>query len=234
MNNHKRIILVLIILIVAVVLTKFIFSKLVDKKLEENINEQVGKVTGRPIIEISDPNEFLIHVPHDTVVKKIKWLDIQRADLSNNDSLLSLSKTDGSCLNFKEGDYDFWIDLIKAIPNDIQTNEKLNSFRKDFFQNLSCCKICGKIAVKDSSCLSCSLDTYEKYYRNFSEVYKKGDTKIESETEYIKNNQLFWFTTFEKDGRIDFHYHDVLYNDCNDWTPLVTNAEVINEKTKFN
>jgi hypothetical protein len=227
MKNIYTFLIIVIIIIIAIVVMKFVLPKWYERKFQESVNEEMSKIPIQSVIEIIDTNGFLIHVPHDSVVKTMKWQDINSAELINHDSLLVFNMKDKTTRSFKESEYSEWINLIKAVPTYIQTNDRLISFRNEYFSGLLCCKICGKIAVKDSICLSCASKTYERDCSDYSEDYRKNNPNFKTEKQYIKGEQLFWFSGLIEKGKIDFYYKDVLYENCTDWKPSVTVDEVL-------
>jgi len=130
---------------------------------------------------------------------------------------------DNTTLSLAEKEYIGWLSLMKAIPENISMNEALADFKTARFSNLSCCHICGKIAVKNGECLNCISDTYEKYCTDAASF---GEA-IKTELAFIKENQLEWFSAFINGAKVDFYEKEILYDNCESWSPSVTAFEVI-------
>lgn len=217
------------LLIIAVIIFTSIF-KLINFKIQKDVKKSIENNINKSGIEIKDSEGFLIYIPNSKNILSKKWSDIKKIELIANDSSLIILTKSGKMEKMQLIDYYQidWACLIKAIPKNIETNNELNSFKNNYFSDLSCCDVCGKISVKDSICLSCASETYEKYYIDDSKYYEDGDKKFETKKEYLKRQQLFWFTTYIiENGKVDFEYKDILFENCKDWKPLVTDSEVI-------
>ncbi|MGC4102865.1 hypothetical protein [Ferruginibacter sp.] len=175
----------------------------------------------RPSISVTDASGFSIFEA-DNVVKKFHWKDIDKIELTGSE-VLKLYFKDTSMLTMWKRDYTGWLALIKTAPATLPVNDAFAKYKDEYFSNLSCCKVCGKIAVKNDECPNCIADTYEKYCKDM----ESDGEKIQTEREFLRENQLDWFTAFIDEGKVDFHSKEILYDDCPNWTPLVTAAEVI-------
>jgi hypothetical protein len=235
MTNLTKLIVVIIFILLVVLGIKFILPRWIENKLNKNI-DALSEIKSKPIIEIKDYDGFLIHIPNGKTVLTTKWTEISKVELSMKDSVLVMFKVNSTNQKLKFNDYNFEdvVCLIKAIPQNVVVNKEFIAFRDNYFAHLYCCEICGKLAVKDSNCLSCANDTYEKYYNDFSEIFKNGGGKFEEKNEYIKSQQLFWFTTFIKNGKVDFKYKDIIFDNCKDWKPLISDEEVIEYEKEDN
>lgn len=190
------------------------------KWLEWRVLKRIRTV---PFIEIIEEDSFLIHTPRANNVQTVKWSDVKSANLADNNKELVLNMEDNTSIVFNYNKYRSWEELIRAIPSNINVNDNLKNFRNANYSNMACCKICGKIAVKNSKCWVCLNETYEKYNSEFTKLHK--NKKSISEHEYIVEKQLLHFDTDESDN-VDFYYKNILFENCNSWEPLVTEEEV--------
>ena len=181
----------------------------------------------KPIISIEDKNGFILYLA-DKAVRKIKWTEIDSIELAGRQKLQLLFR-DKSVLSIQEKEYEGWLSLVRAIPENMPVNNALSSYKADRFSNLSCCKVCGKIAVKNDECLNCITDTYEKYCKDAEDF----GGEIKTERAFIKENQLDWFTGFIDGSKVDFYAKEILYDDCPGWAPSVTAFEVIKYEKKL-
>ncbi len=234
MTILSKLITIGIVVLLMIFAFKVLLPKAIEWKIQKSIKNELGKRKSKPIIEIFNSEGFLIHIPDGKTVIKINWIDVIRVNLIQKDSALTIVMTDGTEKELDNNNYENWINLVKALPSHIQTNNEFSVFKSAYFSNLGCCDICGKIAIKHGTCLSCANDTYEKHYNEFYEIYKNGDTEFENKENYIKRNQLDWFQAFNSNGIIDFTYTDPLYKNCIAWKPSVTASEVIKSSISLN
>ncbi|GAB2823984.1 hypothetical protein [Ferruginibacter profundus] len=217
MATLYKILPLLIVILVAVLIIKVFIPLWFRFKLKRITRP-------RPIIAIADKNGFIIYSINsaDTKSREIKWNEINKIDLAGTQTL-HIAFHNNTLLSLEEKEYTGWLSLLKAIPANVQVNEALSAYKDTRFSNLSCCKVCGKIAVKNNECLNCIADTYEKYCKDAESFGQE----IKTERAFIKENQLDWFTSFIDGTKVDFYAKEILYDDCDGWSPLVTAFEVI-------
>jgi len=146
---------------------------------------------------------------------QIKWYEIRNYELSKDFSRLILYSNRRIVI---KNNVDFFHLLLKNIPKEINIQNTLKI--TDFFNSLGSCAICGHFAVKDKSCLNCMCDTYDS---------KSGKT----ESEYIIENQLDIFATFDKKERFnDFKTENQGFSIDSLWKPIVTKREVLEYSEK--
>ncbi len=214
MDILYKILPLLALVIAAVLVIKVIFPLLLKFKL--------SRITRpRPVISIEDKNGFAIFELQQQV-REIKWSEIKTIDLAGKQIVQILFK-DNTTLTLPEKQYIGWLSLVKAIPESLPMNEALSNYKTAQFSNLSCCQVCGKIAVKNGECLNCIADTYEKYC---TDAESFGE-EIKTERAFIKENQLDWFGAFIDGAKVDFYAKEILYDDCPGWAPSVAAFEVI-------
>ncbi|MDQ8005494.1 MAG: hypothetical protein REI64_11895 [Pedobacter sp.] len=187
-----------------------------EKKAEEVARERSRILT----IEVRDTGGYLVHVPDGKTMHSIKWNDISKVELSTDESKLLVYRSaviDTIGANTHSG----FLNLIKAIPDNIIMNDRLVSFKQNYFKDLSCCDICGKVSLKQGECLHCGNASYEQYVKNNKLM---GITEDEGEREYIRREQLFWFYD---EGGINFFDDYFLFEKCANWKPSVSKAEVV-------
>lgn len=214
MDTLYKILPVLIVIIAAVLVFKVIIPLLLKYKL--------SRITRpRPVISIEDKNGFAIFELQQQV-REIKWSEIKTIDLAGKQIVQILFK-DNTTLSLPEKEYIGWLSLIKAIPENLPMSEALSNYKSAQFSNLSCCHVCGKVAVKDGECLNCIADTYEKYCKDAESFGEE----IKTERAFIKENQLDWFAAFIDGAKVNFYTKEVLYDDCAGWSPSVSAFEII-------
>ena len=93
------------------------------------------------------------------------------------------------------------------------------SFVENLFKNLKTCPFCGLIAFYNGECLSCFCDLH------LYEVLKEDYSGIE---DYIQDEQLEIFATYDKNEKFnDFKIKDLLFEQDENWKPLVTKQQVL-------
>lgn len=221
METLYKILPLLIVIAIAILVIKVILPLWMKFKLKELSRS-------RPIISIQDKDGFAIYELQQQV-RNIKWNEINTIDLVNKQKLQILFK-DNTTLLLQEKEYIGWLSLMKAIPENAPMNKALADFKTARFSNLSCCHVCGKIAVKDGECLNCISDTYEKYCKDAESFGEE----IKPERTFIKENQLDWFSAFVDGAKVDFYAKEILYDNCPNWSPSVTAFEVIKYEKEQN
>jgi hypothetical protein len=220
MSTFYKILPLLIILIVSALVIKFLFPLWYKFKLK--------RITrARPVILIEDKNGFVIYTTGKPT-SNVKWKEIDKIEMAGTQNLQLLFKNK-TTLSLQEKEYIGWLSVVRAIPSNFPVNNTLSNFISSRFSNLSCCSICGKIAVKNDECLNCINDSYDKYCKQAESFGEE----IKTERNFIRENQLEWFTDFIEGPKVDFYTKDLLYDDCPGWTPSVNAFEVIKHQKKL-
>lgn len=217
----------ILVLVLGYIVFKYVPSYLMNIYLEKKSAEVAESRRGILTIELRNKDGYLVHVPNGKTMYSIKWTDIHKMELSTDESKLLVyrsAKIDTIDANI----YDGFLNLIKAIPSQLHMNAKLISFKSSYFADLNCCDVCGKVAVKQGECLHCSNISYEKYIKQNKLM---GITATEDIREYVKRGQLFWF--YDENG-INFYDDYFLFEQCSNWKPSVTKAEIITYGTEGN
>lgn len=181
-----------------------------------------------PYLSIEHPDRFSIlfnasQQKNDIV---IYWNDVKRVELSSKDTTLLLHMMNDKPKEFAKKDYNCWDDLIKAVPESIEANDAFIEYRVRNFTNMACCQVCGKIAVKNGTCWHCRCSTFNhEFVKHSDNKLIPGGQLMTGEKEYYTEKQLFWFDV-EENGEVDFYATSILYENCSNWTPLVTEDEV--------
>ena len=81
------------------------------------------------------------------------------------------------------------------------------------------CKICGAIAVVEDICRNCESEVWTN----------KLD---EDELEYLKEAQLDYFSTWQKEDEIDLEIHH--FNKDLNWKLLVAKEEILRYSKEYN
>ena len=216
----------IIIVVVGLFTAKLILSKFIEWRLRKAAESAITERKSKPLIGVEKKDNFSIFLTDGKTVLTTKWQDVKEVELLKEDSILVIKTIDGKEQRIDIDGYLNWINLVKAVPEYIKTNDVFDLFRNNYFSDLTCCNICGKIAIKNEECLNCGSETYEKY-RTFNFGGKIDTLSVESHDEYIKKHQKFWFAIEDKNEKVDFYPNEYLFETCKDWKPLVTEEEVI-------
>ena len=222
MSKLAKLTVIIFVIAVSLFLISLYIPGLWSKNIHNVTDNALKNLINKPIVEIHEKSSFLIHSPNEEP-RKIEWKDVQFCNLNMSDTSLDLGLADGTKVNLKEKEISGWTNLLRAIPDRVSKTDSLKTFIKDYFQNLECCKICGLIAVKDGDCLSCGCNSYEKYFKEYPQVLRD---QIDTEKEYLKREQLFWFEPADTVEVIKLSTTNFLYPKCDNWTPVVTEDEV--------
>lgn len=199
----------------------FLFRHYIYLKLTE---KGLIKRKYKPIIGV-EKNGFTIHyIKKDS--KKYFWSQIKRFELISN-TKISIQNINNKVITLSENDYNNWHFLLKVLPIEFR-NDRIEQLTNEYFKDLKTCKICGKIAVKNSSCLHC-FNSYETTDFENSLIILSTDQidKNNYIKSRIKQEQLFWFSYNEMDKKVDFYYDCFVFETDRNWKPLVTEREVI-------
>lgn len=146
----------------------------------------------------------------------VQWLDVVDIDLEDENRLVIrlISKEpitiDYTCIG--------WYSLIKQIPKSKFKTPSLEQVINQLFADLNFCKICGHKAVNAKKCLSCSNCCFNE----------EVQMVFEQENDYIKAEQLEWFSTNGEDEFVNFYESETnVFERNNKWKPMVTKEEVI-------
>lgn len=216
---------IVLVVILGYVIIKYVPAYLMDTYLEKKTKELIQGRSRILTIEVRDTGGYLVHVPDGKTMHSIKWNDVSKAELYTDESKLLVYRSaviDTIGSNTHSG----FLNLIKAIPNNISMNERLLSFKQNYFRDLSCCDICGKVSLKQGECLHCGNASYEKYVNNNKLM---GITDDEGKLEYTRRHQLTWFYD---EHAINFHDDYFLFEQCTNWKPSVSKAEVLKYGTE--
>lgn len=146
----------------------------------------------------------------------VQWLDVVDIDLEEGNRLIvNLSSKEQISI---DRTYTGWYSLVKQIPKSKFKTPSMAEVIHQMFDVLNFCKICGDKAVDSEKCLSCSNRVFDDEIQMI----------FESESDYIKAEQLEWFSTSGEDECVIFYESgaNVFKRDEN-WTPMVTEEEVI-------
>lgn len=219
------ILIIVLVVMLGYIVIKYVPSYLMAIYLEKKAKEVIEERSGILTIEVRDEQGYLIHVPDGKTTHSIKWTDVKKIELSKGDIELviyRLDVVDTINANTSSG----FLNLIKAVPAQVPMNDKLIAFKQNYFADLKCCDICGKVSVRQGDCLRCGSLSYEQYIKN-NELM--GIVEDEGKKEYVKREQLFWFYD---EGRINFFDDYFLFKRCSNWKPSVTEAEVVKYGTE--
>ena len=108
-----------------------------------------------------------------------------------------------------------WYEFISKIPKSQYINFDYSLVPKIYAQ-LKGCKICGAVAVVENICRNCAGEIWPNE--------QKQAWGYKNELEYLKEEQLDYFSTWEKEDKIDFN---ILHfeKDLN-WALLVTENDL--------
>lgn len=170
-------------------------------------------ITIKVINEINDQGFQLSENKKKTI---FHWADIQSVSLEDEKCILI------KFINKKElridNTYYPWYLLLQKIPSSKLESLQISHFLEKTFSNLKTCKVCGSIALKNETCLSCGSETFNQSHKE----------EFENEIAYNRSEQLELFSTIGKNENVDF------YEDENDgfrrditWKPIVTEKEVL-------
>jgi hypothetical protein len=186
------------------------------------------KLVSAPYLSIEHPDRFSILFNPSQRKNDIEmyWFEVKRVELTGKDTRLILHLMDNKLKELVKKDYKCWDDLIKAVPDSIEANDAFIEYRIRNFTNMACCQVCGKIAVKNGTCWHCGCSTFNhEFVKHSDSNVGPGVQIITGEKEYYTEKQLFWFDV-EENGEVDFYATSILYENCSNWTPLVTEDEV--------
>lgn len=143
---------------------------------------------------------------------KIKSLEDEVLTLVFSD----YTQTDVSVLT---GFYSF----LKRVPSHKFMQQSDLNQRDHLFSNLSTCEVCGFIAVFEQECLNCRTSLYDP-----------DDEDYSSKEEYIREEQLWWFSTDEPDEQVDFFPEEDEFARDQDWSPVISKQEILAYSKKHN
>jgi hypothetical protein len=162
---------------------------------------------------ISEINLDGFNVSHKKSRERLLWRDIVNMWLDKNENLLvQLNDTPTLVLN---QNYEGWYILLKNIPALKMRDASITDYLDELYSNVSSCKICGYVSVKDGECLCC--------YEILSD-----EGNYESENAYIREKQLVLFSplgTNEVSFILDDEDNGFRFDDK--WKPLVSKDEVL-------
>lgn len=172
--------------------------------------------------EITDINNLGFVVVEDDKNTPILWDSIEFIELLSDNSL-EIKQFSAKPVQLTEK-YSNWFTLLQQIPKSKLNSDKIPTYLENVFSRLESCPICGFIALDIDRCFNCYSDRYGKEQRDM----------YENKIEFIKEEQLFLFGTYEKDEPIEFYPKPIDGFKFNkDWKPLVTKKEVL-EYSKIN
>jgi len=148
--------------------------------------------------------------------RKILWNDISSIRLAPKKEL-SIKFHSGKKI-FISDKYVNWFQLLKQIPKSKLYNNEILDYLAEVHARVKNCKICGRIAVENSTCLSCGSEVY-----NDSMKDEHGTLN-----DYIREEQLFLFSLTDEEEKVDFLMDDECDFELDpDWKPIVTEEEVM-------
>lgn len=160
----------------------------------------------------------IITVTKENIETEIQWSEIIEIDLTKErDIIFKIDQKE----KFKiENECEGWFYLLKNIQErKIAVSKKLETYINKIFLNLSPCEICGYFAVKDVECFNCLVDKFEP------DMLEEFESKIE----YIKEEQLDYFSIDKLDKKVVFYPEKnkfEVFKFNKNWKLLVTEAEV--------
>ncbi|MFT5618149.1 MAG: hypothetical protein ACI85I_001380 [Arenicella sp.] len=146
-------------------------------------------------------------------VFKVLWKEVNYCKLNSERNLI-IEPIGNSKIIISKSSIN-WLSLLKQIPQSKQIDPQIPDYLAETFSDLKTCQVCGYIAYKNSECLNCRT--------------KKFDKVFETEIEYMKEEQLDWFSAMDKEKKVDFYSEEenTVFKLDQNWKPIVTEEEVI-------
>lgn len=181
----------------------------------------IFRITGtsfkkRQCIKTVDKKGFTI--TNGTKQKNYYWRDIQWVKFEKEKFRLIIKEKSRLEIDLKTDNLYY---LLRNIP--LGYNDFDYTFTTDFFSKLTTCKVCGFIALNKTECLSCGCTTWTK----------ELETNYTNYEEYVKENQLDFYATMEKEEKFnDFKIFNKNFDYDTKWKPIVTKNEVLEYSEK--
>ncbi len=152
----------------------------------------------------------------DDAPRKITWDKVTNVKFDSDHTYLEIYFERGNVISIRK-DVDGFYNLLERIPARF-TEFDFEHFKR-IIRRASTCDCCGHIAYVDGTCLHCYYSSWDK------EVYPEY---LNAKT-YLKEMQLEYFSTLEKDDPVIFYpvERDELYKFDSRWRPIVTEDEVL-------
>ena len=170
-----------------------------------------------------DKYGFTIYSYSDNIEIRHEWEFIEHCKLDDDNNLIIKPIKKKKVVIKISSEKGF--KLLNNIPKSKLLDNQIPNFVHQVCLDVTNCKVCGTISVWNNKCLSCSSDVYniEKH------------EEFENEIDYLKEEQLELFGTYDKNEKVDFLEKKITFFEQNkSWKPLVTKAEVIAYSKEWN
>ena len=150
------------------------------------------------------------------LIQQISWSEIERVEL-DTDNTLTFYRREESPISMHPDEYVDWYELLLLLDQYIDVPENISAYKKQLLAETEDCPVCGMKAMWEDTCLCCWADKFDE---DLGDIY-------DSETAYIKEEQLDLFSTDEKGEEIRLVYEEkTSFERSRFWKPSVTVEEV--------
>ncbi|MCB0835172.1 MAG: hypothetical protein KDD99_00820 [Bacteroidetes bacterium] len=178
---------------------------------DRKINKLIKDFAAKTKIIQSDHHGFSITNFDEEGKATILWKDLEDVKIENGRLITIQHRKTKHVLT---ADDIGWYQLIQQVPPGFKSYDY--AYVKNFFLNLTGCKICGLMAVEDKECLACGSAVWNP------EMLDSYD----SEAEYLKQEQICLFEPID-DEKIDISNRpENGFQSDPTWKPLISREDL--------